>query len=222
MRIEILYDFDYESLGYFKNGLNNFPGGRFSGRKPTFFPVAFLNNWSNLESLNFLGTGLDKVCMVNSSTHSAFVIEPCSAMFFCCSIEEVFAFFLNEKKANTSSISGGGLLTSESFFRVNSDRGEDEISVGIDFEKNKEGWDIIFFKNRKLFEWRSPLKSFLSAYFEFGERMLRFYNHVIPEYKEFEFYYPLFLKAVNDSVIKSEFDFKTQSSYDDKTYYDFQ
>lgn len=221
-RVEITYDFDYKSLEYYKNGINNFPGGRFNSDEK-FEIIEFLKEWPNLDSLNFLGTGLDKLVICYSESHSVFVIEPCSAMFFLCKMEESFSYIIRELGKNVNRVKGAGIETVESFFRTLSDRGEKEINVGIDLIKRETGdWDIVFYKSEQDFSFSCPLDKFLSAYFEFGERMIRFYDHVLPEYKEFKYYYPLFIKAVRESVITTKFEIKPQSSYDDKTYYDFQ
>jgi len=220
-RVEIIYDFDYNSLEYYKNGLNDFPGGRFSS-SDKFEIVEFLKEWQNVDSLNFLGTGLDKLMICYSATHTVFSIEPCSGMFFICKMEEAFGYMVKEISKGVKQVSGAGIVTVESFFRTGSDRGEKEINVSIDLTQDEVGWNITFKKVGQDFSFTCPLDKFLSAYFEFGERMIRFYEHVLPEYREFKFYYPLFIKAVRDSVIKKEFDIEPQSSYDDFTYYDYQ
>lgn len=221
-RVEILYDFDFGAEEYYERGLNHHPSKRFSRNEEVFNPIEEIKKRNNIESLYLLGSGLDKVCISESSHNQCFVIEPCSAMFFICSIEEVFKFFTLKKSKGEISILNGGINISESSFRSFGERGEDELHIGITFELIDDDWKIGFGKIGKEQILNLSLDSFLAAYFEFAERMIRFYDNVLPEYKEFKYQYPLFIKAVRDSVIMEEFKIKPQSSYDDLTYYDYQ
>ncbi len=221
-RIEILYDFDFAAFEYYKEGLNHHPSLRFSGNDETYYPLRAIKERDNIESLYLLSGGMDKVCIADSLSKKCFVIEPCSALFFICKMEETFQYFSFEKKKGHSNIMNGGIIMDESLFRVDGDRYEDELHVGITFNLTTDGWNITFGRVGRDIILRLPLHLFLSAYFQFGERMIRFYDHVLPEYKNFTYQYPLFIKAVRDSVIKEHFEVKPQSSYDDLTYYDYQ
>jgi hypothetical protein len=221
-RIEILYDFDFAAFNYYANGLNDHPGLRFSGNEEKFYPLAEIKKRKNIDCLNLLGCGLDKICIADSDSNKCFVLEPCSAMLFICKMEEVFEYFISKQQKGKTSIKNGGITLSESSFRVGGERGEDELLVGINFYRKNESWVMEVGKLGEGTVLEIPLTSFLSAYFEFGERMKRFYNGVLPEHKEFTYQYPLFLKAINESVVKTEFEVRIQSSYDEKTYYDYQ
>lgn len=223
MRIEILYDFDYEALRYLENGLNGFPHANIPLDDPPFLPLEFLRDWDHPDSSLMLGCGLDKICIADAATHNCFIIEPCSALFFCCSMEQTFRFFLEQLRLkNLDKIIGGGILTEENLVRNTAERYPHDIKIGIDFVKIDNEWDIIFSNVKSTYEFRCNLSLFLSAYFDFGERMIRFYDHVIPQYKDLKYYYPLFMQSVKNSVIGSAFEIKKQSGYDTMTYYDYQ
>ena len=221
-RVEILYDFDFGAFEYYKQGLNHHPCLQFSRNKEIFYPLESIKEWNAISCLYLLSCGLDKICISESSTNKCFILEPCSAMFFICELEENFAFFLKEKRKGLETILNCGILLYGSVFRFGDKRNIEELSVNIQFQKIETEWFISFKTIDKKEILKVPLSAFLSSYFEFGERMIRFYDHVLPEYKEFKYQYPLFIKAVQNSVILEEFEVKPQSSYDGQTYYDFQ
>ena len=226
-RVEILYDFDFAAFEYYKKGLNHHPTMRFSGNKEIYYPLKGIKESNNIESLYLLGGGIDKISIIESNNNKCITLEPCSALFFICSMEEVFEFFVRKKRTGDKAIHDGGIYIFESLFRIERDmaRGEAELHIGVSFDLKDYGWEISLGKIVNLVNeiiFKAPLASFLSSYLEFGERMIRFYDHVLPEYKEFKHLYPLFIKAVQNSVILEEFEVKLQSSYDGQTYYDFQ
>lgn len=222
MRIEILYDFDYNSLKYYRDGLNNHPSKQFLRSKENYNLLDVIKTWNSIEPLYLLGTGMDKICIAESDSNNCLIIEPCPALFFICKMEEVFTYFINELNRGNTNPSDGGIYVLDDLFRPSGDRDYYDIHVGVSLEKKDEIWIISF--GRSGFEkiLQLPMDSFLSAYFEFGERMISFYDHVLPEYKEFKYQYPLFMKAIKDSIIKKKFKVEPQSIYDDKTYYDYQ
>ena len=222
-RVEILYDFDFAAVKYYKQGLNDHPSKRFSHNVETYYPLESIGMRDSLESLYLLGGGLDKICIADSESHKCFILEPCPAIFFILQMEEVFNYFMIELKNENPNPSNGGIFVTESLFRNSGDRGEFEIHVGVSFDLDEnEKWQIHFQKSGQEKILDIPLDIFLSAYFEFGERMIRFYDYVLPEYKAIGNQYTLFIKAVRESVILKKFEVKPQSNYDDKTYYDYQ
>jgi hypothetical protein len=222
MRVEILYDFDFQAFHYYRNGLNEHPSYQFRSSNETVYPLKVIQEWSSITPLYLLSGGLDKICLIESGGNSSLVIEPCSAIFFICEMENNFVFLLEEISKGKSIIDNCGITISQNIFRANSHRSVDELEVHIQFEKEPNGWYITFSKIPPKKKFRVPLSIFLSSYFDFCERMVRFYDHVLPEYKNFSFQYPLFIRAVRDSAIMKAFEIKPQSSYDKFTYYDYQ
>lgn len=221
-RVEILYDFDFRAFEYYKNGLNNHPSLRFSRNDDNYLPLEAIKERDSIDSLYLLGAGMDKICISDSFTKSCFIIEPCPAIFFICKMEETFKYFLNEKRKGKENIMDGGLLMTESLFRTGGERGENELWISFTFKYLNNEWFIGIGRVSSNYYLEMELMSFLSAYFEFTERIIEFYNFVLPEYKEFTYQYPLFLEAAKNSCIIQEFKVMKQSSCDNFTYYDYQ
>lgn len=221
MRIEILYDFDFTSFEFYKNGLNKIHGNRFSGNKQTYYLLEHLKIRDNIESLYLLGTGLDKICIAESKNHKCFIIEPCPAMFFICSMEETFKYFVQNKRLGKTEINEGGIYVMESSFRPYSERGEWEIHAGFKLNFAQNEWQISIGESGKPPIMKVPFQKYLSGYFDFAQKSYRFYEHILPEFKNFKLH-EAFYNAVFNSEIKNEFKIEEQSSLDDLTYYDLQ
>lgn len=221
-RIEIMYDFDYRARNYYNNGLNYHPSLRFRRNEDIYLPLEAIRERDDLDCLYLLGAGMDKICICYSVSKSCFIVEPCPALYFILKMEETFQYFLKEKKKGKIEILNGGIYLMESLFRSGGQRGENEIHLSITFKLINKEWKIGFGRAGSENQLILDLNNFLSAYFEFAERMVEFYNFTLPQYKEFTYHYPLFMKAVNDSDILKEFQVIKQSSFDELTYYDYQ
>ena len=224
-RIEIIYDFDPASFEYYKKGLNEYPSLQFSRNEELFFPIEEIRKRKNIECLNHLGTGLDKLCIMDSKSKRCFMLEPCSAAYFICSIEETFKYFIQEINLGKTSIENGGIHIGETSYRVNREHkvaGESDIWAGITLKLINENWKISFGKVLEEPILELAFESFLSAYFDFAKRMKRFYDEFIPQFQMCEYQYAIFNSAVEESVINEKFNWKSQSSFDKLTYYDYQ